>query len=503
MTISTKGFGAYDIRGTYPETINEEIAWRIGRAFPALVGAKRVAVGHDIRLSGPSLSEALVRGLTEVGCDVVDIGMCGTEMIYFVVGHEGLDGGIMITASHNPKEYNGMKFVKRGAEPVASEELLALKKAVEEFEAGAAGHPQSADADSPLNGGGQGKGTVEHRDVTEAYVDYLLSYVDVSRLRPFRVVANAGNGAAGPVLHALAERLPFDIVMVNDTPDGTFPHGVPNPLLAENREATARVVREAKADVGVAWDGDFDRCFLFDEHGTCIDGYYLVGLLAEAFLRKEPGARIIHDPRLTWNTTETVRAHGGEPVICKGGHAFIKAKMREVDAIYGGEMSSHHYFRDFYYCDSGMIPWLLVMELLSQAGGKTLSDLMAERMARYPISGEINSRVQDAEDVMARVEKRYAGGQDTHVAEWRAGGTVAGDGGTHPAGQQTDGNAAHEGQTWPHVSHLDGLTVEFPDWRFNLRRSNTEPVIRLNVETRGDRELCEKRTEELLQLIRA
>lgn len=457
MKISTAGFGAYDVRGVYPETINETIAYRIGRTFPKLFGAKRVVVGYDIRLSGHGLCEALVRGLTAAGCHVLDIGMCGTEMIYFATGYYALDGGIMITASHNPKEYNGMKFVQRGAVPISSKNgLLELKKAVEQF-----------NENNVLTADGEGNCAcpgVEQRNILADYVEYILSRVNVSEIRPMKVVANVGNGAAGQVVQALARKLPIELVMVNAEPDGHFPHGVPNPLLPENREATARVVREQEADLGVAWDGDFDRCFLFDERGTCIDGYYLVGFLAEAFLRREPGARIVHDSRLTWNTIEMVRTHGGVPVICRSGHAFIKAKMREVDAIYGGEMSSHHYFRDFYYCDSGMIPWLLVMELFSRSGSKKFSSLMVEHMAHYPISGEINIRVQDAEAVFARVEARY-GSQGA-------------------------------------ISHLDGLSVEFPRWRFNLRQSATEPVVRLNVEAKGDQVLCHEKTEELLSFIR-
>ena len=471
MDVSTKGFGAYDIRGVYPETINEEIAYRIGRAFPALFQAHKVAVGHDIRLSGPSLQAALVRGLTEAGCDVLDIGMCGTEMIYFATGHYELDGGIMITASHNPAEYNGMKFVRQGARPISSDDgLLELKQAV---------------AEAHFSAPAAELGCVEQRDITADYVAHMLSYIDVSRLRAglaersakagrgaaggLKVVANAGNGAAGPVVAALARELPMDLVLVNAEPDGHFPHGVPNPLLPENRETTARVVRESGADLGVAWDGDFDRCFIFDETGTCIDGYYLVGFLAAAFLETHPSAGIIYDPRLTWNTIELVEQYGGRPIMSRSGHAFIKAKMREVGALYGGEMSSHHYFRDFYCCDSGMLPWLLVMSLLSQADGRTLSKLLAERMARYPISGEINSRVQDPTAVLARVEQYY----------------------TQSAGSEA-----------PQVAHIDGLSVEFPTWRFNLRRSNTEPLLRLNVETRGDQQLCKTKTQELLRLIR-
>lgn len=449
MKISNKGFGAYDIRGIYPEDVNEELAYRIGRSFPGLFVAKKVAVGHDIRLSGPSIRDALVKGLTESGCDVVDIGECGTEMIYFTTAHLKLDGGIMITASHNPKEYNGMKFVRKESRPISSDTgLKELEKAVMEGE-----FTETA-----------ATGKVEKIDILEDYVEHILSYVDVKKLKPFKVVANTGNGAAGPIINALEKHLPFDIVKVNNIPDGNFPNGVPNPILQENRESTAKVVRETGADVGVAWDGDFDRCFLFDENGGFIEGYYMVGFLAQAFLKKNSGAKVIYDPRLIWNTIEIADELGGEAVMCKSGHAFIKDKMRQVNAIYGGEMSAHHYFRDFSYCDSGMIPWLLVLELLSQADGKSLSDLMKERMERYPISGEINSKVADAQEVLDRIEKDYGA----------------------------------KGK----VTKVDGLSVEFDNWRFNLRKSNTEPVIRLNVETRQDEKLCQEKTAELLAEIR-
>lgn len=449
MSYCTKAFGAYDIRGIYPNTINEEIAYRIGRIFPVLFSAKKVAVGHDIRLSGPSIQAALSRGLMESGCDVIDIGQCGTEMIYFATAHLGLDGGIMITASHNPKEYNGMKFVRKGARPISGDTgLRELERLVAEGELAA------SDA---------APGKIETLDITEEYVKHILSYVDVSRLKPLKVVVNAGNGAAGPILDVMEKYLPFELVKVHHEPDGNFPNGVPNPLLPENREATAKAVRESGADVGVAWDGDFDRCFLFDEKGDFIEGYYMVGFLAQAFLQKYPGEKIIYDPRLTWNTVELVEENGGTPVVSKSGHAFIKEKMREINAIYGGEMSAHHYFRDFSYCDSGMIPWLLVLELLSKSG-KTLSELMKERMERYPCSGEINSKVKDADEVLRRIEAEYG-----------------------PKGN---------------VTKLDGLSVEFDTWRFNLRKSNTEPVIRLNVETRQDCALMQEKTAELLAKIR-
>jgi len=450
MEISNKGFGAYDIRGIYPDTVNEELAYRIGRVFPSLFDAKKVAVGHDIRLSGPSLTEALERGLTEAGCDVIDIGQCGTEMIYFTTAHLGLDGGIMITASHNPKEYNGMKFVRKESRPISSD--TGLKDIEREVMKG---------APEPV---AKATGKVEHKDILQEYVEHILSYVDVSKLKPFKVVANTGNGAAGPIINELAKHLPFDIIKVYNEPDGNFPNGVPNPILPENREATAKVVREQHADVGVAWDGDFDRCFLFDEKGGFIEGYYMVGFLAQAFLSKNKGAKVIYDPRLIWNTLEIAAENGGEAVMCRSGHAFIKDKMRQVNAIYGGEMSAHHYFRDFSYCDSGMIPWLLVLELLSQADGKTLSDLMKERQERFPISGEINSKVADADKVFAELEAKYG----------------------------------KEGK----VTKVDGLSVEFDKWRFNVRKSNTEPVVRLNVETRQDKALCEEKTKELLAIIR-
>lgn len=451
MEISNKGFGAYDVRGIYPDEVNEELAYRVGRVFVKLFHAKKVAVGHDIRISGPSIQEALIRGLTEAGCDVIDIGQCGTEMIYFTTGYKKLDGGIMITASHNPKNYNGMKLVQKEARPISSD--TGLKDIEREVMTGDF---------SPLTGA---KGKVEKVDVMDDYIKHLLTYVDVNQLKPFKIVCNTGNGAAGPIINELEKHLPFAMVKVYNEPDGNFPNGVPNPILQENREATAKVVRETKADIGIAWDGDFDRCFLFDEKGGFIEGYYMVGFLAQAFLSKNKGAKVIYDPRLVWNTIEIAEANGGTPVMCKSGHAFIKDKMRKENAIYGGEMSAHHYFRDFSYCDSGMIPWLLVLELMSQANGKTLSELMKERMAKFPISGEINSTVTDAKAVLARMEEKY--GKDGVVTK------------------------------------VDGLSVEYPEWRFNLRMSNTEPVIRLNVEVRADEKLLKEKTEELLAEIRA
>lgn len=449
MELSRKGFGAYDIRGIYPAEVNEELGYRVGRSFAALFKAKRVVVGHDIRLSGEAIAAAVMRGLTEAGCEVTDIGQCGTEMIYFATSHLDMDGGIMVTASHNPKNYNGMKIVQRGARPVSSDTGL---KDIEDM-AVTGSYPEKAAV----------PGTVKQVDVTQEYIDHILSYVDLTEIKPFKVVVNAGNGAAGPILDVLAEKLPCTLIKVFCEPDGNFPNGVPNPLLPENRDVTAERVRAEKADFGVAWDGDFDRCFLFDEKGGFIEGYYMVGFLAKAFLAEHPGGKIIYDPRLIWNTLEIVSEMGGQSVLCKSGHAFIKELMRREGAVYGGEMSAHHYFRDFTFCDSGMLPFLLMLQLISREG-RPLSELMAERIKRFPCSGEINSEVTDAKAVLARLEAEYG-----------------------PQGE---------------VCKVDGLSVEFADWRFNLRMSNTEPVIRLNVETRQNPELLKEKTEELLKKIR-
>lgn len=451
MEIKRNAFKAYDIRGKVPDELNEEMAYRIGRAFVEIFQAKKVAVGNDIRLSGPAFKSALTKGFTEAGCDVVDIGMCGTEQIYFATAHLKLDGGIMITASHNPQDYNGMKLVREGARPISADSGL---KDIEEKVVSGQFAPVT----------GVTPGTVTHVDTMQDYVEHLLTYVDKAALKPLKVVVNAGNGAAGAVIDALEPHLPFSFIKVNHDPDGTFPNGVPNPLLIENREATAKVVRDSGADVGIAWDGDFDRCFLFDEKGDFIEGYYLVGFLAHAFLRRNPGAKIIYDPRLTWNTIELVEKAGGIPVLSKSGHAFIKERMRKEDAVYGGEMSAHHYFKDFSYCDSGMIPWLLVLEIICREG-KPLSELMQERVACYPVSGEINSTVADAKAVIANIEERYTPGALK-------------------------------------VERVDGLSVEYDNWRFNVRMSNTEPVLRLNVESRCDVKLMEEKTEELLGIIR-
>jgi phosphomannomutase len=445
-------FKAYDVRGRIPDEINESLAYDIGRAYAGFVQPRSVAVGYDIRESSPGLAQALKRGLMQCGVDVLDIGLCGTEGSYFATSEWQLDGGIMVTASHNPPDYNGMKFVRQDARPISADTGL---KDIQAAIAAGRFPPPSAKA-----------GTERPLDIRERYVRHLLGYVDLRRLKPLKVVANAGNGGAGLIVDLLEPHLPFEFIKLNHAPDGTFPHGVPNPMLEENREATRRAVLAAGADVGLAWDGDYDRCFFFDEEGTFIEGYYLVGLLAAVFLGREPGARIVHDPRLTWNTLDVVTAAGGVPVLSKSGHAFIKQKMREVDGAYGGEMSAHHYFRSFAYCDSGMIPWLLVLQVICQSG-KSLSQLVGDRMRLFPASGEINTQLAGgAREVIARAQQVYAG-----------------------AGSSVD--------------FTDGLSVEFPQWRFNLRGSNTEPLVRLNVESRGSTALMQEKTEELLRLIRA
>lgn len=450
MEVTNKAFKAYDVRGVYPDEVNEELAYRVGRIFSAMFAAETVVVGHDIRLSGRSIVDALTEGLRHGGTKVYDIGQCGTEMIYFATAHLRADGGIMVTASHNPKEYNGMKLVRRDSRPISADTGL---KEIGEMAIAANFVHQLVP--------GKAMGTVEKLDIMPDYIEHLLTYVDKSALKPMKIVANPGNGGAGPVLKELAKHLPFEFITLNETPDGSFPNGVPNPLLLPNREATAKVVREHKADLGIAWDGDFDRCFLFDENADFIEGYYIVGLLAEVFLQKEPGAKIMYDPRLTWNTEAILEKSGGVPVRCKSGHAFMKECMRANGVLYGGEMSAHHYFRDFSYCDSGMIPWLLVTELMCRTG-KKLSQLVGERVEMFPCSGEINRKVEDSAAILAALAEKYADGQQ---------------------------------------DHMDGLSVAYDNWRFNVRVSNTEPVMRLNLETKGDVKLMEEKTKELLALI--
>ncbi|CAA0116464.1 phosphomannomutase [Zhongshania aliphaticivorans] len=441
-------FKAYDVRGRIPDQLNEDIAYRIGRAFAEVIQPKKVVVGHDIRLSSEAIKAALTNGLRDSGVDVYDIGLCGTEEIYFATAHAGMDGGIAVTASHNPKDYNGMKFVREESKPISGDTgLFDIKKLAEQNNFAAPSE----------------RGSLQSLDTSAAYVEHLLGYVDVAALKPLKIVVNAGNGGAGRVVDLLEQYLPFEFIRVHHEADGNFPNGVPNPLLVENRQPSIDAIKAHGADLGVAWDGDFDRCFFFDETGDFIEGYYVVGLLAEAFLLKNPGANIVHDPRLTWNTIAIVEEAGGKAVQCKTGHAFIKERMRIENAVYGGEMSAHHYFRDFAYCDSGMIPWLLVTQLMSVKSA-SLSSLVEERVALFPCSGEINREVDDAKVVIAKIEAKYK-----------------------PQAAAVD--------------FTDGLSMSFEGWRFNVRMSNTEPVVRLNVESDGDFALMEAKTAELLAML--
>jgi len=441
-------FKAYDLRGRIPGELNDDVAYRVARGYAEFLSPKRIVVGRDIRLSSAGLADAVCRGLTDSGVDVYDIGICGTEGVYFATFDGGYDGGIMITASHNPPDYNGMKFVREQSKPISADNgLQEIRRFAERAEFPAV----------------KTCGTRATLDTLKAYVAHLLTYVDAARLKPLKIVVNAGNGGAGLIIDQLERHLPFEFIKVHHQPDGHFPNGIPNPMIEENRAPTVEAIRKHGADLGVAWDGDFDRCFFFDEHGAFIEGYYIVGLLASILLRGEPGGKVVHDPRLTWNTLEIVKAAAGQAVQSKSGHAFIKQRMREVDAVYGGEMSAHHYFRRFAYCDSGMIPWLLVAQILCESG-KPFSALVGERIALFPVSGELNYRVPDSGAAIAALEARYA-------------------------------------RLALKVDRTDGLSYEFAAWRFNLRASNTEPLIRLNVEARGSQELMRAKTQEVLGLL--
>lgn len=446
-------FKAYDIRGKLGVDLDARIARKIGAAFAKALGAKRVVLGRDIRASSEELADAVAEGLTSQGCDVLDLGLSGTEEMYFATTHFEADGGICVTASHNPMDYNGMKMVKAGSAPLDPATELGRVKDIAEG-------PELEAVRSPGR-------RMDAEGAREAYVERVLSFVEVAELRPLKLLANAGNGAAGPTFDAIVEALiaqgaPLSVERLHHEPDGSFPNGIPNPLLDENQPVTACAVRENQADLGIAWDGDFDRCFFFDETGGFIAGEYVVGLLAEAFLAKEAGATIVHDPRVVWNTLDIVKGAGGDAVQSRTGHAFVKQAMRDTGAVYGGEMSAHHYFRDFVACDSGMVPWLLVIELMSRRDA-TLSSLVADRQAAFPSSGEINFRVDDVAAAIARVEAEFS--------------------------------SAATGR-----DETDGLSLAFEDWRFNLRSSNTEPLLRLNVETRGDAGLSD-RVERLRALI--
>ena len=459
-------FKAYDIRGKLGEELNTEIAYRIGRAFAHHTKAKKVVVGGDVRLTSEELKLALANGLMDGGTDVIDLGLCGTEHIYFATSHLNCDGGIVVTASHNPINYNGLKLVREHSKPISGDTGLFDIKALAE-------ENNFSDVER--------KGKITDYDITQSYTEHLLTYVDTDNFsllgysldKPLKLVVNAGNGTAGPAIDAIEAafnqlQVPIEFIKVHHQPDGNFPNGIPNPLLIENRAATRDAVIKHKADMGIAWDGDFDRCFLFDEQGEFIEGYYIVGLLAENFLAKTMDAngspqKIIHDPRLTWNTIDIVEQSGGQAVQSKTGHAFIKERMRSEDAIYGGEMSAHHYFRDFFYCDSGMIPWLLIAELTCLRK-QPLSSLVKARIEAYPSSGEINNKIVDPKKAIARVLECY----------------------------QADAQV---------IDKTDGISMEFDNWRFNLRSSNTEPVVRLNVESKGDKALMEKKTQEVLALL--
>ena len=442
-------FKAYDVRGQIPHQINADVCYRIGRAFAEVVKPKKVVVGYDIRITSPEFCQAVADGLMDAGVDVYNIGLSGTEQVYFSTFHHEFDGGIAVTASHNPKDYNGMKFVREGSRPISGDTgLLDIKALAEKND-----FCEVAE-----------KGQMFDLDITQSYPEHLLTYVAQAELKPLKLVVNAGNGGAGTVIDLLEPLMPnIEFIKVNHQPDGEFPNGVPNPLLEENRISTIVAVKEHGADFGIAWDGDFDRCFFFDEKGEFIEGYYIVGLLAEAFLLASKGESIVHDPRLTWNTIDIVEALGGKAIQSKTGHAFIKERMRKENAIYGGEMSAHHYFRDFAYCDSGMIPWLLVAELVSKSG-KVLSQLVAERMLAYPCSGEINRKLNNAQVALDKVKAELAGSAIS-------------------------------------LDYTDGLSFSYDDWRFSLRMSNTEPVVRLNVESRANVALMQEKTQMILQLI--
>lgn len=441
-------FKAYDIRGKVPSDLNPELAYKVGKILVNYLNCKSVVIGRDVRESSPELASALSEGITDAGSDVFDLGLCGTEMIYFGTPFLNADAGVMITASHNPPEYNGLKFVKKGSVPLGYDSgLYEIERMIIKNE---------IPANAPV------KGKVISKDIMKEFIESLKKFYDPSKINPYKVVVNAGNGCVGPALDQLEKNLPIKMVKVFHEPDSKFPNGVPNPLLPENRQPTIDAIKKHNADLGVAWDGDYDRCFFFDEQGNFIEGYYIVGLLAKSILKHNPGEKIVHDPRLTWNTIEVVEKSGGKTVVSKSGHAYIKQKMREVNSIYGGEMSAHHYFRDNYYSDSGLIPFLLILQLMSEENSK-LFDLVGEMVKTYPCSGEINSTVSNGAEKIKVIKENYKDGV---------------------------------------IDELDGLSVEYPDWRFNIRISNTEPLIRLNVESRQNEKLMLEKTEELLKLIR-
>jgi phosphomannomutase len=445
--LDPKAFKAYDVRGLYPGELDEEGAYAIGRAYVEQFEPARIAVGRDMRLSSPTMAKAVIEGATAAGAEVLDIGLVGTEMVYFAVGELGLDGGVMVTASHNPKDYTGMKIVRAGALPVGGDSgLLDVRDRAVGIGTGQRPVPRAA----------------EIYDIWPAYVDRLMSFVDVSELRPLKVVIDAANGMAGTMLPPLLERLPIEAVRCYFEPDGAFPNHEPNPLLPENREFIVRKTLEEGADFGVAFDGDADRCFFVDDSGEFVAGDFATALFAQGVLEKEPGARVIYDVRASWAVPETIEAAGGEAVVSRVGHAFIKLLMREIDAAFAGEVSGHYYFRDFSQADSGVVPFLLMLERISKGGAK-LSELLRPFRELYFITGEINTPVADVPAKLAVLEERFG-----------------------PDGK---------------VSHLDGLSVEAEDWHFNVRPSNTEPLLRLNLEARSQ-ELMERKRDEVLAVIR-
>ena len=440
-------FKAYDVRGRIPSELNQDVAFRIGVGIASYFSAESVVVGYDVRPSSIDILNALTKGMNSQGVKVLSIGLCGTEEIYFATNHLNTDAGVMITASHNPADYNGLKIVGKGAKPVSLESGLGDIKKIADT------------ATSELDI----EPDIETINLKHEYIEKLLEFIQPNMIKPMHIVMNAGNGCAGPIVDMLEEKLPITITKIQNEPDGSFPNGIPNPLLPENRDITSKAVIEHSADLGIAWDGDFDRCFFFDSNGDFIENYYLIGLLSEQLLKQSPGDSIVHDPRLVWNTVEEVNRFGGMPTISKSGHSFIKEVMRDNDSIYGGEMSGHHYFRDFYYSDSGMIPWLLLLENVSTSGS-SLTELVKDRINKFPVSGEINRTVSNPLELLEKVKDHYL---------------------------------SHD----PEIESLDGYSFDFGEWRFNLRMSNTEPLVRLNVESRDDVELMRSKTEEVLSLI--
>jgi len=448
MTIKISSFKAYDIRGQLPHEINSEIAYRVGNATAKYLSAKKMILGRDIRASSKELSESMASGLMDAGVDVIDIGECGTENVYYATGELKTCGGIMVTASHNPSDYNGFKIVSENAKPISSGTgLQDIQKL--------------AESDQRLIS--EIKGNIEYRDLNQSYVKKIISFIDSDSLDKLKVVMNPGNGGAGVYAELISKNMPIEVIKLNFDPDSSFPNGIPNPMIKENRVSTSQAVIDNEADVGIAWDGDFDRCFFFDEKGNFIEGYYLVGLLAKSFLNKNCNEKVIYDPRLTWNTIDVVQRYGGDAIQCQSGHSFIKKSMRDNDAVYGGEMSAHHYFRDFYYCDSGMIPWLLILEMIS-IEKMPLSQMIQKYRDRYPVSGEINLKVNNTKKIIELIKEYYL----------------------------DDASG---------VDETDGVGMEFEKWRFNLRASNTEPLIRLNVESYNNESLMNEKTKELVDRI--